>query len=149
MSEYFVYIVSVLLAVAFCSFISYGGETDKHVRFVLGAVLLCALTVPTVARLKNFSLADFAFPDTELSGSHTAQVLEQAYTKGVGRAVAEEFSLSEGSVEVRCRGFSEERVSADFLYVTLSGDAAFSDVRRIRSYVNEKFGECEVTVRFD
>lgn len=149
MSEYFVYIISVLGTVAFCSFVSFGGETEKYVRFVLGTVLLCALTVPTAARLKNFSLSDFVFTDTEISGSHTAKVLEQAYSEGVGRAVADEFSLSEGSVEVRCRGFSEETVRADFLYVTLSADAAFSDIRRIRSYVSENFGECEVTVKFD
>jgi hypothetical protein len=149
MSEYFIYVISVLATVAFCSFVSYGGEGARYTRFALGAVLLCALTVPTVAHIKNLSRGDISFPDTQISESYTDEVLKEAYAKGIERAIAERFSLAEDSVAVVCRGFSVESVSADFLYVTLCGEAAFSDVPRIRSYVNEKFGECEVAVKFD
>lgn len=149
MSEYFVYIICALATVAFCSFASYGGESAKYTRFALGAVLLCAVTVPTAAHLKSISLGELSFSDMEISESYTDGVLEEAYSKGIERAIAEKFSLSEDSVDVVCRGFSGQTVSADFVYVTLSGEAAFSDLPRIRSYVNEKFGECEVAVKFD
>lgn len=149
MSEYFIYLISVLGTVAFCSFVSYGGESARYTRFVLGAILLSALTAPTVDFFKDFSLSDFSIGGSVVGESYTDEVLEEAYAEGIARAVADEFSFSVSSVSVRCDGFSVSSVSAEFIYVTLTENAAFGDARRVRSYVTDNFGECEVNLRFD
>lgn len=149
MSEYFIYVISVLGTVAFCSFASYGGRCEKYTRFVLGAILLSALAVPTVRLFSDLSFTDFSADSVAIGESYTAEVLEEAYTEGIARAVEERFELSRGTVSVSCEDFSQSSVSARIIYVKLEGDAAFSDVRGVRNYVSESFGECEVSVKLD
>ena len=153
MSNSFVYIAAVLFAVAFSSFVSYDSEKMRASRCALGIILLAALVAPLtslIGEFENLTYGDFPSYDSSAEEQFRDQSIGSAFVRGVELAVAERFSFSEDEVEVECFGFALEEARAEKIHVTLSGRAAFADIRAVRDYVeNSRLGECEVTVVFE
>ena len=74
-------------------------------------------------------------------------VAEDAFARGIGRAVEEKFSLEEGSVDVKVIGFDFEKMRAESIKIILSGRSVVADYRGIEKYVNSmEIGKCEVVI---
>ena len=145
-----VYIISVVCVVAFSSFCMYDTEKMRGARGALGIILLSALAIPFVNTLIGFS--DISFDDIPIYGDEYSddvrdETLKKAFLQGIEQALKEEFFINEEDMEVTCSGFSLEYMKAEKINITLSGSAAFSDLRAIREFVEEsKLGECEVFI---
>ncbi len=149
MSGDFIYILSVLAAVAFSSFTMYGSEDNRAAKFALGAILLAALSAPVMGAVKN--LAEFEIPEygeSDYSSELTEDVAKEAYCRGIRLALKDKFSLDYDAVEVDCIGFDLESMTAERINIILSDSASYSDSRGIRLYISENFGECEVSFDF-
>lgn len=153
MGNYFIYIIALLFTVAFSSFLSYDTEKARASRTALGVIMLVALTAlcfDVLADLQSFSFSDVPEYNASEGESFTEQSLSDAFAEGVKLAITDRFSFSEQDVEVSCIGFDVNSVSAERICVSLSGRAAFADVRAVREYVKKlRLGECEVTVLFE
>ncbi|MBQ9070867.1 MAG: hypothetical protein IJY23_05925 [Clostridia bacterium] len=143
------YILSMLALVAFSSFASYDAERERSSRFVFGIILLASLITPVIDSLSDYSL-DFYEYESEKFDTVTDEVMEKSFCRGIKLAVVDEFSLSEGNVEVTCEEFDKNTVTAKTIRVTLSGRAAISDIPSIRRYVQDmELGDCETEVKFE
>ena len=85
-------------------------------------------------------------PEQELEGGYS-EVAEEAFSEGIARAVAEEFSLNKENIRVKIRGFDFENMRADSITVILSGRSVTADYRAIEKYFNGlDVGVCKVEI---
>lgn len=147
-----IYVLAVLAAVAFASFAAYDSERARASRGALGIILLAALAVPfidTVCAIPDIIDENLPEYDTD-AGSMAQDVAREAFLRGIRLAVADKFSLNADDIAVTCCGFSFEEMRAESLVITLSGKAAFADIRAVREFAEKSgFGECEVYVSFE
>lgn len=116
-----------------------------------GALLICVILLPLVDIIKGyeekFNIDDY-MNDIENSGSYDA--VEIAFEEGIRQYIAENYGVSLASVTVTSDGFDLERIRAERIYVTLSGDAVKLDPKRLETKIAGEFtdgGECEVSIR--
>ncbi len=153
MNGSFLYILICLAAVAFCSFSMYQGAESSVSRFAFGAILLASLAVPFISAFSSaldfeFSAEDFS--DGNYSSDVAQKTLEDAFCKGIKYAVSDKFSINSKQITVECHEFNAETLKAEKIKIILSGNAVYSDVRSIKSYIeDENFGECEVILEFE
>ena len=148
MGSGYIYVVASLASVAFASFVIYDEERMKLSRFALGIILLAALTKPLGSLVDGLANMEFTYTGEGFSSSLVEKTTEEAFSLGLSRAIASEFSLKEGDISVTPRGFDSENLVAKELVVTLSGRAALADYGRIEDYVNSLgLGKCILEVR--
>lgn len=148
-----VYVISVLAAVAFSSFVMYDNEKMRSSRTALGIILLAALATPFINTITSFSELDienYPICDGEYGNEVRDDTAKKAFLNGIKLAIADKFSIPKEYISVDCQGFSFEEMKAEKISVILSGKAAFSDVRAVREYIkNSDLGECEVFISFE
>ena len=85
--------------------------------------------------------------DSSIIGEGYEAVAEEAFSRGVASAVADEFSLDEKNLRVELYGFDFENMKAERIRVILSGRAALADYKGIEKYVNGlDIGVCECEI---
>ena len=152
MGEYLFAILTVSVSCAVVSYLSYPSALTDAAKRGLSIILILAIVSPLPALIEG--IADFSLSDFESvnSGFEAGQqgyekAMEDAFSLGIGRLVAEKFSLNEDDISVRVKNFNAESMEAERIYITLSGLAALSDAKRIEDYVfREGLGDCEVNV---
>ncbi len=155
------YFSDLLLVCALCAcagaFFTAGEDRPvaKSISAALGVILLFAAVRPLadLPALRELTVLS-ADPDplSQESSAESAEafsaLMEKAYGEGIGRAVAGRFSLKEEEIEVRTSGFSYPEMTAERIRVLLTGGARTADLRGIRQYVEEHYGECEVEIGY-
>lgn len=137
--------VTVLLAVAL-SFAVLSELSPKKfkepISLLLGLLFLMSLIAPLPSALEAVgdgisSLPDFS--EGELDGGDYYDTALFALEEGVRCAVSEQFSLDKENVQVKIYGFQAQSMSAETVYVTLTGKGAFADYKAIESFVESIF----------
>ena len=114
----------------------------EPISLVLGLLFLFSLVAPLPAAIKSVGEAISTLPeisDDELSGGGYYDTALMALEEGVRAAVSERFSLDSENIRVEIYGFDVQSMSAQTVYLTLSGKAAFSDYRAIEDFVEDIF----------
>ena len=112
------------------------------VSLCLGVYLLCTLVSPLASFIGGgFSAEDF-IPDSSLEENEGgySDTVTLATAKGIGRAVAERFGFSEELIEVTLVGFDVYELTAERVYIRLTGRAAYIDFHAAERYVEEIIG---------
>lgn len=148
MREELFYFISISAISALVSAISYGAQ-DSKIKLSLGIMLFASVLTPTVGIIR--SLGDFRIPEYSTGdyGNMAEEVAEEAFCRGIRRAVADKFSISEEEISVETVGFCYSEMSAERITLELSGRSASSDTRGIRGYIEREFGECEVKIKIE
>ncbi len=146
MKEYVLSCVAVGLVAAVGTGIAHTG-VKKAVRASIGILVLCVFLTPLSSCISDFlsTLPLGSAPDTGDTEGFK-EITEEAFSLGVERALALQFSLSENSIDVTLVGFDPYAMRAERAHVTLTD--VREDYREIREYVCENFltqgGICEV-----
>ena len=150
MNECLAALISALAATALARLISFSGDNERWVRFALGVVLSAAVATLIIDTVEGITLFDGAvLPEYEHYGGTYASSLEDAFCEGVANAVCEDFSLARADLTVSVVGFDIEKVRAEKITVKLFGRAVGCDTRKLRAYLEERFGESEVILNFE
>ena len=76
--------------------------------------------------------------------------IELAFEDGIAEYIADEYGVSRDNVAVFVDGFDMGSLTAERIYVTLSGRAALIDCKSVEKRLCDEFtrgGECEVTLK--
>lgn len=145
MNGHFALVFAVAFAAAVASFVSYDGGKSTAARGAISIVLLLSVSQPIMAfaeELSELRAPTFSDFETEVDGEYE-ETAREAFSEGVARLIAEEFSLSEKNISVKAEGFDFKSMTAEKIFVTLYGAAALRDSAAIEKFVNNcGFGEC-------
>lgn len=151
LKEYFEGIL--LLAVLIALSIGISHQRLRNVtRFGAGVLLTCAILLPLVDIFKDFDGKDYV---DEIMGSMeyenaTDDTIEIAFENGVSEYIADKYGVDRSCVLVMADEFDMETVRAERIYITLIGEAALLDYKRIEEEISREFtsgGECEVSLK--
>lgn len=145
MSQHFALVFAVAFAAAAASFVSYDGGKSPAVRGAIAIVLLLAVSQPIAAfaaELGELRAPTFSGFDAEGEGEYE-ETSREAFSEGVVKLIAEEFSVSEKNISVKIEGFDFESMTAEKIFVTLYGAAALRDPEAIEKFITDcGLGEC-------
>ena len=149
MTEYATLLSGVCLLSAVARLLSSGGALKKVTDAAISVVLLLSVLRGAILLAESMDPSSVTLPDIEYEDifvSGTEESLETA----IGSAVSREFGIGSDEIVVVCDGVDIKTLRAKLITVTLFGEAALSDYRRVRDFVNSlDHGECEVRIRFD
>ena len=149
MTEYAALLSGVCLLSATARLLLSDGALKKITDAAISLVLLVAVVRGALLISSSLDPGDFTRPRVEYEDSFVSSA-EQSLGSAIRMAISEEFGIREAEVFVHCEGLDIETLKAELLTVTLCGEAAFSDHRRVREFVNSlDHGECEVRISFD
>lgn len=147
--EYFINTVGVALAISLALSITHP-RLKKATAFSFGVLTICAVLLPLVDLLGGFDIdktLNGIFDGFNYEASDSA--IELAFEDAIREKIADDYGVSKECVLVRADGFDIGSLSAERIFVTLSGEAVFLDYKRIEEEVSVDFtrgGECEVSV---
>ena len=147
--EYFISTVGVALAISLALGITHP-RLKKATAFSFGALMICAVLLPLVDLFGNFDIdktLNGIFDDFNYEASDSA--IELAFEDAIAQKIADDYGVPKECVLVRADGFDIGSLSAESIFVILSGEAVFLDYKRIAAEVALDFtrgGECEVSV---
>ena len=120
--------------------------------FGAGILLVCVIMLPLVDIISDFDINDSL--DKLINDMQYEQMgddaIELAFERGIAEYVADEYGVSPDNVAVCVDGFDMGALTAERIYVTLSGRAALLDYKSIEDRLADEFtrgGECEVTLK--
>lgn len=153
MREYALSVIMVSLLCAVVSALSPEGKMKKSVSFSLSLVLLCVLISPLFDALGDIKEIgrDF-FQNTDISSgedvinSDFEKKTERAVCDGLIIALGDKFGIGKDDVEAECKlRIIGSEVIFEKVEITLLGRAVFSDIHKIKEYIEDSLGcECEV-----
>ena len=116
--------------------------------FGAGALAICAVLLPLVDIIGGYDY-DLSLDELldNVDYNATDSAIEMAFEEGVAEYISSAYKVDKESVRVYADGFDIATLSAERIYVTLSGEAIRLDYKRIEAEVSERFtlsGECEV-----
>ena len=128
--------------------------THPHLKAVtgigVGAVVICAVLLPLVGIIQDIDLdnvLDDIYDGIDYDATDSA--IELAFEDAVVQYVADEYGVPSECVSVRVDGFDISTLTAQRIYVTLSGKAVLIDYKRMEEELSARFtecGECEVSI---
>ena len=144
-------------ALAACVFISVAlGLAHPRMRSATalgaGVLIICVVLLPLVDIFSDFdinSTLDGLVNDMKYEDMSDGAI-ELAFEQGIAEAVAERYGTDRAHVSVAVDGFDMSALTAERIYVTLSGKAALLDYKSIEAWLVDEFtsgGECEVRIR--
>lgn len=120
----------------------------RVIRLALGIILLSAIMLPIVdiidengVKIDEIKLPSFNDEDVN------DETVKGAFEDGIRDYICSEYSLLQTEVRVTCDGFDLSTLSAEKIYVTLSGSGMYVDYRRLEGVIAEEFtrgGACEI-----
>ena len=151
LKEYFVGLIYVCTIFAVVLSLAHK-KTRSVVTFGAGILLICAILLPLVDIIKDFSVDEYLgeICDGIKYDDMNDSDIELAFEKGIALYVAEEYGVGREYVTVGVDGFDIESLRADCIYVTFSGVAIGVDYKKVEADLSKKFtdgGECEVSLR--
>jgi hypothetical protein len=120
-------------------------------NFGAGVLVICAIMLPLVDIIRDFDANDFydkILDDVEFTGA-TDSSIELAFEEGIADYVSGRWGIDRDYVRVSVDGFDMESLTAERIYVTLSGKGLLVDYKRIEEALVPEFtrdGECEVSL---
>lgn len=139
-----------MLATAVASLSSYGGENERWVRCALGVILAAAASTAIFNTVTGITLPEITVDDAlEFGDDAHNEALAEAFSDGIRRELCSRFLLNTSEVDVSVDGFDSANMRAERIRVVLTGEAMGTDFRGVRAFVNNNFGECEVSLGFD
>ena len=147
--EYFINTVGVALAISLALSITHP-RLKKATAFSFGVLTICAVLLPLVDLLAGFDIdktLNGIFDGFNYEASDSA--IELAFEDAIREKIADDYGVSKECILVRADGFDIGSLTAERIFVTLSGEAVFLDYKRIEKEVSSDFtrgGECEVSV---
>lgn len=124
--------------------------SDRGESLAVGIITLSVILTPLVreaAELDPEDWLDSVRGEVSEVSPEYIPVLEQAFSDGIKRAVAEKFSINEDNVRISLVGFDAEKMRAERIRIVLRGSAALSDYRAVEKYINGlDLGECNVQI---
>lgn len=151
LKEYFIGVITLTLFVAVAFGVSHP-RLRNAVSFGGGVLLVCSVSLPIVDILRDFEVdktLDGIFDGIDFDATDSA--IELAFERGVAEYIANSYGIPCECVSVRADGFDIGSLTAERIYVTLSGKGALLDYKRIEKEVGEEFtptGYCEVYISF-
>lgn len=148
MNGYALSVFAICLIGGALTLLSHGSGMGE--RLAIGIVTLYIIISPLAEGLSDFNLDRFIDSlqgeSVQVAPGHEG-VIEDAFSDGVARAVAERFSLDRENIRVSLRNFDIENMRAEKIRLTLSGSAALADYKAVEKYVNSlDLGECDVEI---
>lgn len=150
MREYFVFLTALCVIVSLGCLLAYGKE-NSCARAAMGIILICAISLPPIKAVLALSDLDvggfFEDFDSGDSGTSLGATLGEPFADGVKKLVCEKYSLDADEVRVHVFGLDAASMRAEKIVVVLRGGAVLSDLRGIRSAVEDAgLGKCEVKI---
>ena len=151
LKEYFIGVITLTLFVAVAFGVSHP-RLRNAVSFGGGVLLVCGILLPIVDILQNFDVdksLDDIFDGIDFDATDSA--IELAFENGVAEHIANSYGIPCECVSVRADGFDIASLTAERIYVTLSGKGTLLDYKRIEKEVGAEFaprGYCEVYISF-
>ena len=151
LKEYFIGVITLTLFVATAFGVSHP-RLRNAVSFGGGILLVCGILLPIVDILQDFDVdksLDDIFDGIDFDATDSA--IELAFENGVAEHIANSYGIPCECVSVRADGFDIASLTAERIYVTLSGKGALLDYKRIEKEVGAEFaprGYCEVYISF-
>ena len=149
MIEHFALVFAVAFAAAVASFVSYDGGKGLGARGAIAIILLLAVSRPIIAFATDICEnrePTFSGFDAELDYEYE-EVAMDAFKNGIIELLAEEYSLERENFSVKTEGFDFSTLTAEKIYVTLYGRAAFCDPLAVERLIeNYGLGECYAQV---
>ena len=143
------YLIAAMLATAVASLASYGGDNERWVRFALGVILAAAASKAIFNTVGGITLPEITVDDAlEYGEDAHVEALAKAFSDGIRSELCGRFLLDSSEVYVSVDGFDSINMRAEHIRVVLTGEALGTDFRGVRAFVNENFGECEVSLGF-
>ena len=147
MREYFTSVFIVSLLIGFLEKFLYKEKGVFGEKAALAVILMFAVASPLPTLLSQDGVLP-RFPDFstgDVGEGEYEEVTKEAFEEGLRKQIADEFSISEEKITVRCINFSFKDMRAEKISVLLSLSAAGVDPQRVEKYVNGLgLGECEV-----
>ena len=151
LKEYFIGVITLTLFVAVAFGVSHP-RLRNAVSFGGGILLVCGILLPIVDILRDFEVdetLDGIFDGIDFDATDSA--IELAFENGVAEHIASSYGIPCECVSVRADGFDIASLTAERIYVTLSGKGTLLDYKRIEKEVGAEFaprGYCEVYISF-
>ena len=145
------YVTVILITALVCALgenLAHGSQ-KKTVKCVLALAVLLAVVTPIPSLVKEVG-EELSHISADLGGEITdgtafSLVAEDAFSEGISLSLCEKFSLSKEDVTVKSSGFNPEKMTAETITVTLSGEGRLCDLMAVRDFVLENFsGRCRV-----
>lgn len=149
--EYFIAVFGLALILAILISVSHP-RLMLMTRFAAGALLIYGVMLPLVDIIGDFdvdSVLEGIVDNIDYEVGDSA--IELAFETGVAEYIAKKYGVGEECVSVSADGFDISTLTADRIYVTLSGKGLLLDYKMIESEVKKEFtqgGECEVSFGF-
>ena len=151
LKEYFVGAITLSLLIALTVGVAHP-RLRNAVLFGGGVLLVCGILLPIIDILRDFDAdktLDGIFDSIDFDATDSA--IELAFEDGVAEYIADSYGIPYECVSVRADGFDIGSLTAERIYVTLSGKGALFDYKRIENDIGEEFspsGYCEVYISF-
>ena len=150
LKEYFIGVLSLGVLIAIALGVSHP-RLKSSVTFGAGILIISAIMLPLVDIIKDIDIEnslDKLLNQYEYEGK-TDDAIEAAFEDGVAEYIADRYGVDVSSVTVMADEFRLDDISADRIYVSLSGKAALLDYKKIEREIAAEFtkgGECEVSI---
>ena len=151
LKEYFIGVITLTLFVAVAFGVSHP-RLRNAVSFGGGVLLVCGILLPIVDILQDFDVdksLDDIFDGIDFDATDSA--IELAFENGVAEHIANSYGIPCECVSVRADGFDIASLTAERIYVTLSGKGTLLGYKRVEKDVGAEFaprGYCEVYISF-
>ena len=145
--EYVILSVKLILFVGIAVNIAHPRQ-EKTMRIALGMMMISAIMLPLVDIFdeNNFKI-DIESSSVDSVYEINDSAIKRAFEEGIERYICSEYSLQQGEVAVMSDGFDISSMTAERIYVTLSGSAIYINYRSLEAEISEEFaggGVCEV-----
>lgn len=148
------YFIGTLTVILFAAVLLWVAHTSlKGVTALgMGAVIICAVLLPLVDIIRDIDVEDALeniFDGIDYDATDSA--IELAFEDAVAQYIADEYGVSADCVNVRADGFDIATLTAQRVYITLTGEGVTVDYKRMEEEVISRFtagGECEVSISF-
>ena len=155
MRDYLVSFAMTSLLVALASVLSPDGKIKRSVSLALSVILISALMLPLFRTLKSLDYVNNNL-HIDLDENRSGEVVnedfdsatERAVNEGLRKAICEKFDIDGDCVSIEA---SLDIIGDELIFlgvdIYLSGTGAFSDLPRIKKYIDGSLGtECEVYI---
>lgn len=151
LKEYFVGAMSVTVFIVILLGVSHP-KLKSVTSLGVGVLVICAILLPLVDIIKDIDIdktLDGIFDGVDYTATDSA--IELAFEDAVASYIAQKYGVTAECVKVRADGFDIGTLTAQRIYVTLSGEAILCDYKKIEEEIAVQFtagGECEASVDF-
>ena len=147
LKEYAIIVLKLSLFISIALNLSHPKQ-ERVMRISLGIILLSVIMLPFVDIIVDNG---FKLKLPEVSGDVNTEmsddVIEVSFEDGIRKYICASYDLADCDVRVMADGFDLSSMTAERLYVTLSGKGVYIDYRGLSDHLAKEFtrgGECRI-----